>query len=104
MQAPSIFVGEFYFCRFQPSFLHLLSPANPDAVSIPVPLNFDPCPPLKPFPGTGSHVVAMLDFKGQNFKVTGTLVLGVGHPLLTWLPRLLCLGSIHLLKVSIQPL
>ena len=99
MQAPSIFVGEFSFCCFQPSFLQLPSPANSDAVSIPVPLSFVPCPPLKPLPGTGSHIVAMPDF-----KVTGTLVLGVGHPLLTLLPCLLCPLSIHLLKFSIQSL
>lgn len=48
MQAPSIFIGEFYFCCFQPSFLHLLSPGNPDALSIPVPLSFGSCPTPNP--------------------------------------------------------
>lgn len=41
MQAPSIFIGEFYFCCFQPSFLLPLSPDNPDA------LELWPHPPLK---------------------------------------------------------
>lgn len=53
MQAPSIFIGEFYFCCFQPPFLHLLSPGNPNAVSIPVPLNFGLYLPLKPLLAQG---------------------------------------------------
>lgn len=53
MQAPSIFIGEFYFCRFQPSFPHLLSPGNPDAVSIPVPVNFTLCSSLDPLLAQG---------------------------------------------------
>lgn len=98
MQAPSIFIGEFYFCCFQPSFLLPLSPDNPDA------LELWPLSPTKTTPGTGSHTVAMPDFKGQTFKVTGILVLGVGHPLLALFLCLLCPHSIYLLKFSIQSL
>lgn len=104
MQAPSIFIGEFYFCCFQPSFLHLLSPDNPNAVSIPVPLNFGPCPSLKPLLSQGLLQWPWPDFKGQTFKVTGILVPDVWHPLLTLLPCLLCPHSILLLKFSIQSL